>query len=102
NSRPSFNAVITMACPTLTGRGHQEDPEVPADVADDQRREVAFARVERAPEEARGGGGPSQCQVLRHQVNGAVTRRGDQHAAQAAEPALQIRSEEHTSELQSR
>src|SRR5947208_1316580 len=89
NSRPSFNSVRTMACPTLPGRGHQEDPDIPGDVADDQGGQAAFARVKCTPEEAGGGGRPGQRQVLRYQMNTAVERRGHQHPAQPAEFALQ-------------
>src|SRR5438105_10951620 len=84
SSRPSFKGL------NLTGRGHEEDPDVPGDVADDQRGQPAVASVEPTPEEAGGGGGPGQGQVLGHQVNGAVARGGDQHPRQAAERALQV------------
>src|SRR6266851_5429087 len=85
NSRPSFNSVRRMASSTLLGGRHQENPDIPADVTDDHGGHALFARVDGAPEEARGGRGSGEREVHRDQVHAAVDGRGEQGATKPAE-----------------
>src|SRR5260370_29672410 len=85
SSRPSFNSVRRMASSTLLGGRDQEDPDVPANVADNHRGHALLARIDGAPEEARGGRGSGEREVHRDQMNAAVDGRGEQGTAEPAE-----------------